>query len=442
MTTEGPVKAEPVVKAGDWRTCLPPDSRKNNANKIKGTLKKHVPNCGKEGNKELEKIAASFEELIFNNAIDQVPPSTDCKPMNLVIASICLGSLGHVTSFHFSIYIYVQRKLLVLVSVSFSIRRSSQPSKALCSKSERRKPAMDNTNDWRTHLPFDSRQKIVNKILETLKKHLPYSGPEGINELKRIAVRFEEKIFSRAVNQNDYLRIISLKMLTMETKAQNAAGSSSNLALDNVMINNGNVKTSLLNEEPAINSGDWRAQVPPDSRHRIVNKIMGILMKHVTHSGTEGINELKGIAARFEEKVFRSAVNQTDYLRKISVKMLTIPPAPASSIPAESNKLALDELSNFMFNDNSVPSLPKEEPSVNSGDWRIQLPPDLRQKLVDKLKETLKKHVPYSGEEGIEELRRIAISFEELIFNTALNQVDYFRKISLKMQSMMEEDYD
>lgn len=51
----------------------------------KGTLKKHVPNCGKEGNKELEKIAASFEELIFNNAIDQVPPSTDCKPMNLVI---------------------------------------------------------------------------------------------------------------------------------------------------------------------------------------------------------------------------------------------------------------------------------------------------------------------------------------------------------------------
>lgn len=37
--------------------------------------------------------------------------------------------------------------------------------------------------------------------METLKKHLPYSGPEGINELRRIAARFEEKIFSGAVNQ-------------------------------------------------------------------------------------------------------------------------------------------------------------------------------------------------------------------------------------------------
>ncbi|KAF3608086.1 hypothetical protein DY000_02045469 [Brassica cretica] len=72
MTMEGPIKAEPAVNASDWRTCLLPDSRKKNANKIKGTLKKHIPNCGKEGNKELKKIAATFEELIFNTAIDQV----------------------------------------------------------------------------------------------------------------------------------------------------------------------------------------------------------------------------------------------------------------------------------------------------------------------------------------------------------------------------------
>jgi len=57
------------------------------------------------------------------------------------------------------------------------------------------------TGDWRTQLPPDSRQKIVNKIMETLKKHLPFSGPEGINELRRIAARFEEKIFSGALNQ-------------------------------------------------------------------------------------------------------------------------------------------------------------------------------------------------------------------------------------------------
>lgn len=37
--------------------------------------------------------------------------------------------------------------------------------------------------------------------METLKKHLPHSGTEGVNELRRIAARFEEKIFSGAVNQ-------------------------------------------------------------------------------------------------------------------------------------------------------------------------------------------------------------------------------------------------
>ena len=37
--------------------------------------------------------------------------------------------------------------------------------------------------------------------MEILSRHLPQSGPEGINELMRIAARFEEKIFSGAVNQ-------------------------------------------------------------------------------------------------------------------------------------------------------------------------------------------------------------------------------------------------
>ncbi|VAI81520.1 unnamed protein product [Triticum turgidum subsp. durum] len=59
---------------------------------------------------------------------------------------------------------------------------------------------------------------------ETLKKHLPASAPDGVNELQKIAVRFEEKIYTAATNQSDYLRKISLKMLSMETKTQQAAG--------------------------------------------------------------------------------------------------------------------------------------------------------------------------------------------------------------------------
>ncbi|KAJ7951949.1 mediator of RNA polymerase II transcription subunit 15a-like [Quillaja saponaria] len=81
------------------------------------------------------------------------------------------------------------------------------------------------TGDWRTGLQPDSRQRIVNKIMETLKKHLPVSGQEGLHELKKIAERFEEKIYTAATSQSDYLRKISLKMLTMETKSQTTMAS-------------------------------------------------------------------------------------------------------------------------------------------------------------------------------------------------------------------------
>ncbi|XP_054789788.1 mediator of RNA polymerase II transcription subunit 15a-like [Prosopis cineraria] len=81
-------------------------------------------------------------------------------------------------------------------------------------------PTMD-TNDWRAQLQPESRQRIVNKIMETLKMHLPCSGQEGIHELRKIAQRFEEKIYTAATSQPDYLRKISLKMLTMKTTSQN-----------------------------------------------------------------------------------------------------------------------------------------------------------------------------------------------------------------------------
>ncbi|GMI78121.1 MEDIATOR 15_1, Non-Recognition-of-BTH 4 [Hibiscus trionum] len=62
-------------------------------------------------------------------------------------------------------------------------------------------PPMDTTDNWRTHLQPDSRQRIVNKIMDTLKRHLPFSGQDGLNELNKIAVRFEEKIFTAATSQ-------------------------------------------------------------------------------------------------------------------------------------------------------------------------------------------------------------------------------------------------
>jgi PAX-interacting protein 1 len=37
--------------------------------------------------------------------------------------------------------------------------------------------------------------------METLKRHLPISGEEGLHELKKIAIRFEEKIYTAAASQ-------------------------------------------------------------------------------------------------------------------------------------------------------------------------------------------------------------------------------------------------
>ncbi|KAK7858280.1 mediator of rna polymerase ii transcription subunit 15a [Quercus suber] len=60
--------------------------------------------------------------------------------------------------------------------------------------------------------------------METLKRHLPVSGQEGLHELGKIAIRFEEKIYIAATSQTNYLRKLSLKMLAMETKSQNPIG--------------------------------------------------------------------------------------------------------------------------------------------------------------------------------------------------------------------------
>ncbi|KAK1375661.1 Mediator of RNA polymerase II transcription subunit 15a [Heracleum sosnowskyi] len=72
--------------------------------------------------------------------------------------------------------------------------------------------------EWRSQLQSESRQRIINKIMDALRRHIPFSGQEGIQEIQKIAVRFEEKIYTAAISQNDYLKKISLKMLTMETK--------------------------------------------------------------------------------------------------------------------------------------------------------------------------------------------------------------------------------
>ncbi|CAI9770439.1 unnamed protein product [Fraxinus pennsylvanica] len=116
--------------------------------------------------------------------------------------------------------------------------------------------------DWRTQLPEDARQRSINKIMDTLKRHLHFSGEEGIQEhkkigqeglqeLKKIAIRFEEKTFASATSQSDYLRIISLKMLTLETRSQNPT--------DNSIQFNAAGNTSQNTHDPG-NGDSWYIQ--------------------------------------------------------------------------------------------------------------------------------------------------------------------------------------
>ncbi|KAJ0601915.1 putative coactivator CBP, KIX domain superfamily, mediator complex subunit 15, KIX [Helianthus annuus] len=77
------------------------------------------------------------------------------------------------------------------------------------------------SGDWRAQLQADIRERIVNKLLDTVKRHPPFPGHEGQQELTKIAERIEEEIYSVATTQSDYLRKISLKMLIMVNTLHN-----------------------------------------------------------------------------------------------------------------------------------------------------------------------------------------------------------------------------
>ncbi|CAM0947688.1 unnamed protein product [Alopecurus aequalis] len=111
---------------------------------------------------------------------------------------------------------------------------------------------------WRAQVQPEARSRIVNKLLETLKTHVPlYSGPDGLNELRRIAERLEEEIYSVATNQSDYLRKISLKMLSMETVIQQAPGNAQAILNQN---NPGQASTDSTAQTGRAGADDWQEE--------------------------------------------------------------------------------------------------------------------------------------------------------------------------------------
>ncbi|KAK3143115.1 hypothetical protein QOZ80_4BG0358580 [Eleusine coracana subsp. coracana] len=90
-------------------------------------------------------------------------------------------------------------------------------------------PSAGDGGDWRAHLQSGLRDRIVNRIMEGLHKHLTLSAAEALSdELQKIAVQFEEKIYAAATSQSDYLRKITLKMLSLESRQTNTQQNSQN----------------------------------------------------------------------------------------------------------------------------------------------------------------------------------------------------------------------
>ncbi|KAI9200760.1 hypothetical protein LWI28_012894 [Acer negundo] len=296
-------------------------------------------------------------------------------------------------------------------------------------------------HDWRTQLLPDSRERIVNKIMGTLEKHLPYSGREGFNELRRIAIGFEDKICSSATSQSDYLRKISLKMLPMESRNQavNQEATPDSVPfnkVEEVIKESGSQFNSSIHlptsqgEHSSINAIDWRNQLLSDSRQRIVNKIMETLERHVNFCGPEGKAELKKIAGRFEEKIFAAAHDQSDYLGRISLKMLSM----ESRNQGFNQNVKTDSVPN---NNYSEPMFSNDTPTPR--DWRTEVLPGSRETIVNNIRDTLAMNLPFSGPEGSKEVKRMAIRFEEKIFSSASSHSDYLHIISSKLLSLVSK---
>ncbi|KAM0926255.1 hypothetical protein ACQ4PT_003388 [Festuca glaucescens] len=91
-------------------------------------------------------------------------------------------------------------------------------------------------------------------------------------------------------------------------------------------VQGSNPATGVAPNDPAAAGGDWGAQLDPEWRSRIVSRIVEALKKHLPASvlDLDGLNQLQKVAERFEEKMYTAATSQSDYLRKISLKLLSM----------------------------------------------------------------------------------------------------------------------
>ncbi|RYR40674.1 hypothetical protein Ahy_A09g046423 isoform D [Arachis hypogaea] len=132
---------------------------------------------------------------------------------------------------------------------------------------------MDTTSNWRDEVQPAFRQRFFNNILHNLQLGHPPESFDEILEFHKIAHSIEQKSYAGATSQAEYVMQIACKMVLMEKARER----------------------------------EWRDYFCPDSRQRIVYKIMKLLKRHLDVTDPEGSQELWRIAERFEEKIFSKA---------------------------------------------------------------------------------------------------------------------------------------
>ncbi|XP_047951941.1 mediator of RNA polymerase II transcription subunit 15a-like isoform X2 [Salvia hispanica] len=276
---------------------------------------------------------------------------------------------------------------------------------------------------WRTQLPPGSRHRIVDKMLEMLKKHIPFAGEEGLHDLQETALRCEERIFMKATSQSDYLRKITSEMLGVEMRSQK-------LRLNPLQSNA--ASTSTNSQDPTSQS--MHSQIQSQAQQLPTPMVSNIYRQHILSQNTQnniqstGVPNSTGLTHSMPPVGGMSQVLNPIWL-DVTANMYG---NSQRQIPGVQQQVVSQDTQQHSQNP-VVNLLQSNAASMEVGDWRSQLRPDIRTRVVNKIVETLKRHIPFSGPDEALEIERMAARFEEMTHSVATSQSDYLRKISLKI---------
>ncbi|KAF7843221.1 mediator of RNA polymerase II transcription subunit 15a-like isoform X1 [Senna tora] len=282
------------------------------------------------------------------------------------------------------------------------------------------------------NLIFDKEDSTCCRTTNLLMHHLSGDEDEYLEIIKN-CLSFEHKTYAEATSLVDYKKKISSMAISLERKSQNIKVNfiPSDLLISSIKLLDISLSVKPLNPSMVLDlkcgiysnsdgessnskvglmslglwlstqrcrdlmdTVDWRTQLEPDDRKISIDGLMNKLLLHHHEGEEEEYLEILTSCLSFERKTFAGATSLKDYLEKTSSMM--------DSLERKYN-------------------------------WRPELEPVDREKTVAKIMDTFKIHSPVSGQENLDELRKIAETFENKVYTTAMNQSHYIGTISMKL---------